>query len=348
MRTPTALAGVIAVTALAVGAFGFATTAQAQSLSGNFPEGGEGSTQERTHDDEATPEQTQQLSWNSGVRRYFIAGAFDLGFLYIRPRFQFGYGQPHARWFGFDINPIVAPGGGGIYGGFRIDMPFVDWRIGARYIYPFVRSYLPLKDSYSRTDLNREDENEGSHYLSAETEVTLTLPVGNGRLFSESALSYVTLVPEDRAVFEDTIKVVVHTSPWVWRQRIGYEARFGETDAVRIGLAVEAVGVPGRDLIAIRAGVLMRIWASPRLEIRGSWIPAIISRDDLGIRGGDFGLLGVRYRWSTGGITGHQGGPPAVLPQMRGGEEQGLDEPGIDDRPPLRRQPDTDVRADDN
>lgn len=297
-----------------------APAAAQHSLPGNFPMGGDGPTQDFGGVREGI---TRPPGWSSGTRRGFVAGSFDLGFLYVRPRFQAGYGRPHFKWFGIDVNPIVSPGAIGGYGGFRIDHPYVNWRIGARMAIPFSRSYMedrPNTERFDRTDLNRDVEGEDGFYLSAETELTLTIPIGGGVLFSETAFTYVSLVPEDVFVYEDTIKVIVEP-PWVWRQRIGYMASFGETGAVHVGLVAELVGVPKRDLTVVRAGLLLRVWVSPRVEVRGAWIPAIVSRDDLGIRGGDFGLLGLRYRWATGGISGEQSGDPAVLPELREGEE---------------------------
>ncbi len=295
-----------------------APVAAQHSLPGSFPMDGEGPTQEDTSDDPNRPP-----GWSSGTTRGFVGGSFDLGFLYVRPRFQAGWGRPHFKWVGFDVNPIVSPGALGGYAGLRIDHPIVDWRIGARMALPFSRSYMearPNDQSFDRTDLNRDVEGEDGLYISTETELTLTIPVGEGTLFSETALTHVSLVPEDVFVYEDTIKIIVDP-PWVWRQRIGYMARFGETGAVRVGLVAEVVGVPKRDMVVVRAGLLLRVWVSPRVEVRGSWIPAIVGRDDLGIRGGDFGLLGLRYRWATGGISGEQRGDPAVLPELREGEE---------------------------
>lgn len=301
---------------------GLSASARAQQeLPGGFPAAGEGPTQEESPGDTGA---ILSPGWMSGEKRYFVSGSFDLGFLYIRPRFNFGWGRPHAKWVGLDINPIVATQAVGAYGGFRIDHPWVDWRIGARYAFPFIRAYMEPRgedDEYTRGDLNREVEGQRGAYVSIESELTLTFPLGDGNLFSESSLTHVTGVPGDVFVYEDTLKVVV-APPWVWRQRVGYMARFGATNAIRVGLVGELVGVPKRDMIVVRAGVILSVWVSPRVEIRGAWIPAIIARDELGVRGGDFGLLGLRYRWSTGGITGRQEGGPAILPEMREGEEE--------------------------
>ncbi|MAQ13912.1 MAG: hypothetical protein CMN30_03845 [Sandaracinus sp.] len=291
-----------------------------QDMSSGFPSQGDGPPSAPTADLMGS---NQAPGWGSGRKRYFISGSFDLGFLYIRPRFSFGWGRPHAKWVGLDLNPIVSTTALGGYGGFRISHPYVDWRVGARYTVPFVRSYMEARgndEDFDRGDLNREIEGESGTYLSLETELTLSFPVGGGNLFSETALTYVAGVPEDRFAYEDTIKVIVDP-PWIWRQRVGYMARFGATDAVGLGLVAELVGIPKRDMLVFRAGLIMRVWVSPRVEIRGTWIPAIAGRDELGVRGGDFGLLGLRYRWSTGGVTGRQEGAPAVLPEFREGEE---------------------------
>jgi len=303
----------IGTTALLLGLFAAPAAAQ-HSLPGNFPMEGDGP---------GLMELEGAPGWGAGTTRGFVAGSFDLGFLYVRPRFSAGWGKPHFKWVGMDVNPIVSPGAIGGYAGFRIDHPFVNWRIGARMALPFSRSYMedrPNSESFDRTDLNRDVDGEDGFYVSAETELTLNIPVGSGVVFSETALTHISLVPDDVFVYEDTIKVIAEP-PWVWRQRLGYIARFGETGAVRVGLVAEVVGVPKRDMVVVRAGLLLRVFVSPRVEVRGSWIPAIVGRDDLGIRGGDFGLLGLRYRWSTGGVTGEQTGDPAVLPEMREGEE---------------------------
>src|SRR5262245_34225324 len=57
--------------------------------------------------------------WARGEPRPFISGAVDLGFLFLRPRFHFGYGRPHFTWIGLEANPLVSSEGIGVYGGLR-------------------------------------------------------------------------------------------------------------------------------------------------------------------------------------------------------------------------------------
>ena len=235
--------------------------------------------------------------WSAARDRWFAAGSLDVGFLYVRPRVSFGWGRPHFRWFGVDVNPIFQQRNIGAYVGGRLSTPFVDWRIGGRYSVGISRSYLTPKDAYGPRDFNI-DNGTAANYITLETELTLTLPLGPGELLSESALSYVAGVPEQYHVLETIIRSAV-APPWVSRNRLGYIFAFAQ-GTFRIGLVAEMVYNPGRDLLIVRAGVMLRININFRIQIRASWIPALNSPDRLGIRGGDFGLLGLRYRFASG------------------------------------------------
>jgi hypothetical protein len=43
----------------------------------------------------------------------------------------------------------------------------------------------------------------------------------------------------------------------------------------------------------------MRFVLSRRVELRGSFVVTVISPDRIGLVGGDFTELGVRYRWAS-------------------------------------------------
>lgn len=243
-------------------------------------------------------------TWRDGPKRFFVAGSFDLGFLYVRPRLHFGYGRPHNSWVGLEANPTIWFDTLGGYGGFRIDYPYVNFRVGARFLRPNSRTHLPIKESYMRNDIGTETEGVGTTYLSAEAELTLTIPVGRrGTILSETSVTYISLVPDDFYVYEDYLRIIA-APPWVWRQRLGYIHGFGRTGMFRLGVIGEVLGSPRRDLVAVRAGFSLRLRPNPRVEVRAEFIPSISLRDQLGVRGGNFGLVGIRYRWATGGVTG--------------------------------------------
>jgi hypothetical protein len=250
--------------------------------------------------------------WQDGRVRWFISGSFDGGFLYLRPRFSAGFGQPHHRWVGVDANPVGSAEGLGAYAGLRATLPAVDLRVGGRYFHTFERSLLcpttdferaarcedePLLERYDREDI---ESRVGPHsaYLTWETELTVDLPLGPGAIGAEAALSYVTGVDAGYFVYEETIKTVIDP-PWIARARAGYSVPVDAGKAVRVGLVAEAVRIVGRDLYVVRGGIVGSVQLYNNIEARGSFIPVLKAEDKLGAAGGDTFLLGIRYRWAT-------------------------------------------------
>jgi hypothetical protein len=241
---------------------------------------------------------TAPLPWSKQSVRWFVSSEIDTGFLYVRPRFSAGYGRPHDLWVGIDTNPIFSSEGVAGYAGLRFDLPFVNLRLGGRYWYTFRRSFLVPEDSYSVEDIELR-AGPRSRFLTWEAELTTTVPLGVGSLLFEGSLSFVTGVPDDYYVYEETLRVVVDP-PWVWRTRFGYTVAIDDDRTIVLGPVLELVGIPERYEVVYRAGALARIFLSPALEARGTFVPAVITPDPLGARGGDAFLLGIRYRWATG------------------------------------------------
>jgi hypothetical protein len=238
--------------------------------------------------------------WGQGDARPFAASTVDFGYIYLRPRLSLGYGRPHADWVGVDLNPIFQGSGLGAYGGIRASLPFLDLRLGVRGFYSFERSFLAAQDSYSRLDL--ETTNGGhAQYATYEAEATSGFEIGPGELGLVASASSVEGVRAGSYVFEEALHVIVKP-PWVFRGRVGYSFyMFPSLGRASIGPAVEALYVPDRRATTIRAGLLLRIVITRAIEIRGSFVPAIVSPDTIGIVGGDFTELGLRYRWATEG-----------------------------------------------
>jgi len=238
------------------------------------------------------------LPWSQQPERWFVSTEFDAGFLYVRPRFSAGYGRPHDVWVGIDTNPIFSSEGVAGYAGLRIDLPYFNLRVGGRYWYTFRRSFLLPDDSYTVEEIESR-AGPRSKFLTWEAELTTGYPLGPGAFLMELAGSYVTGVPEPFNVYEETIRVVVDP-PWVWRTRFGYMFAIDPDRTISIGPVVELVGIPKRDAVVYRAGGLARVFMSPSLEARGTFVPAVYYPDALGARGGDTFLLGIRYRWASG------------------------------------------------
>lgn len=237
--------------------------------------------------------------WSMGRERPFFALTVDLGYLYLRPRISLGYGKPHAQWIGFDANPIFSGGGIGGYGGVRAALPFVDIRFGARGYYSFERSFLDAQDEFDRLALAvRTDEH--STYLTWESELTTTIAIGPGELNALASVSSIQGVPEGKYVYEETLHIIVKP-PWVWRARAGYSLLFPIRGArSSIGVVLDTLYIPGRNQDVWRGGFVFRVAISQQLEVRGTFVATIENSDSIGILGGDFTELGLRWRWATG------------------------------------------------
>lgn len=237
-------------------------------------------------------------SWGEAPPRYFIATALDIGFVYVRPRVSIGYGRPFTKWIGIDANPVVSGAGIGAYGGLRFALPFGDLRVGPRYFYAFNHTDLAVKRNYKRLELETSS-GENAKTLTYEAELDFSIPLGPGSVITRGSVSYVTGVSDDRAVFEETLRLIVRP-PLVWRARGGYAFRFGHYNQHSIAFVADILNVPKRDdSTTLRIGPIMRFVLSRRVELRGSFVMTLVSPDNIGLVGGDFTELGVRYRWAS-------------------------------------------------
>lgn len=237
-------------------------------------------------------------SWGAAPTRTFVSTTVDVGFLYFRPRVALGYGKPFTSWVGIEASPIVTSGELAIYGGLRLEVPYFDLRLGPRFFRAFDHTYLDDQPSFTRLELETANGSQATA-TTYEAEIDLSVPIGPGNIVGRGSVSYVTGVPAGQDVFEETLHVIVRP-PWVWRGRLGYAFRFGAYGQHSIGLIAEVLDVPRRDdAVTVRAGPLLRFVLSRRVELRGSFVIPIVSPDTIGIVGGDFAELGVRYRWAS-------------------------------------------------
>jgi hypothetical protein len=241
---------------------------------------------------------TMARSWSVAPNRPFVSTTIDMGYVYARPRVSVGYGKPFTRWVGVDGNPIATSTGLGLYGGLRGVLPYLDLRVGARQFWAFTHTYLPPQESYHRIDLETRGDGK-ARYLTLEAEFDAALPLGPGSVLLRGSASHVLGVPEGMSVFEETLHVIVKP-PFVWRARIGYALSFGPRDQHSLGFVADLLDVPKRDdSRTIRVGPVLRFVLSRRVEVRGSFVATVVSPDRIGLVGGDFTELGVRYRWAT-------------------------------------------------
>ncbi len=243
-------------------------------------------------------DRTMGRSWGDPPTRTFFSTQVDVGYVYIRPRLALGYGRPFTSWLGVEVNPLAQTAGLGGYGGVRFSLPWLDLRVGSRYFYSFLRSNLVPARSYSRLDLDL-DTGTPTKILTHEAELTVTLPLGPGRVQLLGSYSYITGVPDGSYAFEETLHLIASPGS-IWRGRAGYFLGLGSRGQFSVGLVAEALGAPSRDArVTVRTGPVMSLALSRRVDVRGCFVVSVVSPDTIGLVGGDFTELGLRYRWAT-------------------------------------------------
>lgn len=235
--------------------------------------------------------------WQLGRPRGFLAWTLEAGYAYVKPKFAAGYGQPYWSFVGVDAHPLISISQAGSYFGLSAALPGLTFRFGARYVYPFKSTFLIPRDSYTQLDTSL-DEGPRADYLAWEAELGVTRPLWAGSVFGVVTGYRVELAAQDFFLYEESLRVVIKP-PYVWRARLGYLLSLGAKGAIRVGPTAEVVGLPQRKDYVVRGGVVASVAINAHLEAQASLIPVLSSPDNLGRKGGDFGQLGVRFRWAT-------------------------------------------------
>jgi hypothetical protein len=233
-----------------------------------------------------------------GQPRPFLATTIDVGYLYLRPRLSVGFGKPFNTWLGIDVNPIVTNNGFGGYAGVRFQIPWFDLRFGALPFEAFQHEYLAPMAHYSSVDL-QETTGVTSKYVTLETELSGGIPAGPGSILLVLTAAEVEGVPTGKYVYEETLRVITNP-PAIFRARTGYALRLGKEGAARVGVVGEILDLPGRNDFVIRTGLIASFAIDDHLEALGLLVIPVAGPDSIGIAGGDFAELGIRYRWATG------------------------------------------------
>jgi hypothetical protein len=229
--------------------------------------------------------------------RLFLSAAIDVGFLYLRPRLSAGWGEPFGAWIGVDANPIVNGEGLGAWAGLRVALPFIDLRVGARYFSAFTASFLAPAEAYSRASIELRD-GPSARWLDLEAELSWSAGFGSGQLYGEHAVTYAVGVSDGYWLYDETLRLVLDP-PWAWRQRIGAAFYVDSAKRFAMGPILEVAGSPGRGTVIVRFGGAIRMRVYDDLEVRGTFVPVLASPDQLGLRGADAFLVGIRYLWAT-------------------------------------------------
>lgn len=236
--------------------------------------------------------------WSAGKHRPFTSAMFEAGLVYIRPTLAVGYGKPHWRWLGAEVQSRISTGSASEYVGLRFALPLAELRLGGRYSFGASHSYLVRAESYTDDTIDF-DEEPSSRYFSLEAEVGGALPVGDGAFVGSLSGFHLLGVPDEYDVYDHLLHVVVEP-PWALRQRGGYVHSFGVDNGLKVGAAVELIEVPERDAVIFRVGPQLGVAITHHLDASLSVMAVVASPDSLRLEGTDIGQFGFRYRWATG------------------------------------------------
>jgi hypothetical protein len=246
--------------------------------------------------------------WTSELSRPFMSLRLDAGYLYLKPRFAFGYGKPFSLWGGLDAVPLVTPDSAGGYCGLRVQIDWLELRAGARFVHAFLRQFLTPKGSYDLVDL-AEDTGHPSNYIDLEAEVAATIPAGPGSVLVLGTVSSIQTVPAGFYVYDETLRVVVDPPP-VFRARVGYSLPFMREANARLGVVGEVIEIPNRKAQVFRTGIVATYDIDDHIQAVATVVFPVYSPDSLGFLGADYTELGIRYRWATG----HAHTPRELIP----------------------------------
>lgn len=262
--------------------------------------------------------QPHHTFWQDTKVRPFVAARIDLGYIYVRPLLAVGYGRAYWKWVGFEASPIGSGAGLAAYGGLRLALPQLEVRSGARYFFPFRRSFLAPQDTYTQLDADSR-VGPASRYVSLEAEATTNLRAGPGDVIVLATGHYLLGVNPGYYVFDETMRVVADP-PWLWRGRLGYAIPLTDDRLFRIAPVIELIGVPGRDTLVGRGGFVASATFSDFIDVIATFVPVLFGPDKLGLSGADFAQIGMRFRWASGvggaapGPGGTLSGPPPARP----------------------------------
>ncbi len=235
--------------------------------------------------------------WQRGEPRWFVGGIVDFGYLYLRPSFQVGYGRPHWSWVGLELEPLISTSYIGGYLGLHAALPFIELRVGGRYVFTFSQSYLAPRQSYAPLDLE-SSAGPPSRSLALQAQLVLKIPLGPGDFRSVITGTYLALVDDGFYVYDNILRLVA-APPWNWGATAGYRISFGPNASMYVQPMAELVHLVERQAFIVRAGAAVGAQLWPDLELRLRVLPQVYGPDPLGGKGGYTIQFGIRYRFAT-------------------------------------------------
>jgi hypothetical protein len=249
--------------------------------------------------DDVNPEVRPEYGYFSGGKtRWFVSTKSDVGTLYVKPYFSFGYGLPHWLWAGLDVNAITTMEFVQGYVGARVASPVLDIAFGVRDTQSFQKPFLSPAATYSGADV-LNGSSAKARYWAWEAEAIAVAPFPHSALLFDFVMVRTLDVPHGKYLYEESYRAIVN-NPLFGVLRVAAVARFLGEDSLKVGCLVEDVLWTGREQGVIRVGPVAALDITDHLEALGVLTMPVSSPDTLGPLLGSYGIAGLRYRWATG------------------------------------------------
>ena len=217
--------------------------------------------------------------------------------MYARPHVTIGYGAPFWHFVGLDAYALTTNSFASAYAGWRANLPFLDVQMGARWVYPYNRRFLPVQNVYRPGDLPLGDRDERSAYTVVELEITPIAPAPGGAVFAEIHPLWID-APRHLRLYEEMMRAVVKP-PFAMRTRLGYvfDLTPDQEPGFKLGAMTEYLIQPGRPKNTTRLGPLFLVSLTQHLEGLATVTFVVDGPDELGFYEGTYGFIGLRLRW---------------------------------------------------
>ncbi len=244
-------------------------------------------------------------AWDQGTPRLFVAGYADAGIVFARPAVELGYGMPHWKWFGAEAYAITTNSFFAGYAGTRASLPFLDFTMGIRDTWSYVRAFLAPKDGYDGDTLDRSaDGHSHARYLTLDYELSGVVPLLHGYVIWDLLASRVLDAPPNVYIFEEALRAVIR-APFLADFRGGYVLALGKDERVKLGVLSETLVTPERYPPVVRLGPIADVTVTAHAEVLFVLANVIYGPDSLGLWDGTYAFAGLRYRWATGEQSPH-------------------------------------------
>jgi hypothetical protein len=234
--------------------------------------------------------------WEQGRPRSFVSLQPVLGAGYAQLVAQAGWGRPGWMWGGAEAFAFGGVGFAAEYAGVRADLLAVDLRAGVRHTTSFNHGALQPMPAHSIDDFTAAQPHAAYTTLEAELSGGVPLPGGFGLWDFEGYR--IEGAPASVDLYEEWMKVVVRP-PWVGAARAGYLLALGSDGWLKLGALADFTATSGRDTL-VRVGPLVAARLTDHLDLVVLAAAAVRTPDALGLIGGMYGTVRLRWIWASG------------------------------------------------